>query len=369
MIILKVMKIAFIGQKGIPAISGGVEKQVENLAIELKKKEIDITVYNRQNYYHDSQYKGVKIISLPFVNTKNLANITHVFLATLHSALKLKPEIVHYHSLGPALWIWLHKLLSPKTKVVATLHSFDYLNNKWSGFAKFMLKIGEKTMFKFSDEIIVLNKIIKNYVSIKYNKTVNVIPNGVRISNNRIKDTFLNLEKNSYILSVSRLIELKGVQYLIEAFKKTKTDKKLVIVGDGDYKRKLEDLAMDDKRIVFLGNQTGINLEKLYQNAFLFVQSSETEGLSMSLIEAMSYALPCLVSNISANIDTTKNLAYSFENKNTIDLKEKLEDILKTDLIDLEKKAKELKDIAKEYYDIEKISEKTIEVYNKVNNS
>ncbi len=360
------MKIVFIGQKGIPAISGGVEKQVENLAIELKKKEIDITVYNRRNYYHDSEYQGVKIISLPFVDSKNFANITHTFLATIHSALKLKPEIAHYHGLGPALWIWLHKLIYPKTKIVATLHSFDYLNNKWSSFAKFMLKMGEKLMFKLADEVIVLNRIVENYVNIKYNIKVNVIPNGVAISNNRVKDTFLNLEKNSYILSVSRLLKLKGLQYLIEAFKKIKTDTKLVIVGDGEYKRQLEALAGDDKRIVFLGNQTGLNLERLYSNALIFVQSSETEGLSMSLIEAMSLALPCLTSDISANLDTTKNVAYSFENKNTNDLKEKLEDILKTDLKDLEEKGKELKEVAKEYYDIEQICVKTIEVYNRI---
>lgn len=328
------MKIAFIGQKGIPGQTGGVERHVEFLARHLSTLGQEILVYNRAvtKDQEMDNYQGIKLIYLPFIDNKNLASITHTFLASL-DVLKRKPDIIHYHGVGPSLLIWIPKLFLRKARLVATLHSFDYDNDKWSYFAKLMLRLGESIMCKYADEVIVLTPATQDYVLKKYHRSSQLIPNGTELLdslNNQGEQALksFNLEPKNYIFTASRLIRLKGIQYLIAAYKNLATDKKLVIAGEGEYQKTLEELARGDDRIIFLGNQQGDTLRHLYANAYLFVQSSEMEGLSLSLLEAMGHASACLASDIPGNRVALAETGLYFENRNINDLQKKLKQLL-----------------------------------------
>jgi glycosyltransferase involved in cell wall biosynthesis len=224
--------------------------------------------------------------------------------------------------------MWLVKIFRPRVKVVFTFHSQCYLNSKWGKFAKFYLSLGERIGCKLADEVIVVSKSLKKYVEDVYKRQANYIPNGVaikeKIASEEIKNNW-NLEKDSYIVSVSRLVKRKGLEYLISAYQQLSTDKKLVIVGDGDFAGELKELAKDNSNIIFTGSQTDKVLQELYSNASLFVQASEAEGLSISLLEAASYQLPILISDIDANLEVMGDDSFRFESKNTADLKEKLD--------------------------------------------
>ncbi|MCF7860265.1 glycosyltransferase family 4 protein [Patescibacteria group bacterium] len=325
------MKIAFIGQKGIPAISGGVERHVEFLAKELTVLGHEVIVYNRKNYTPTvlKEYAGIKLIYKSFINKKNLANITHTFLSSL-DVLFRRVDIIHYHGVGPSLLLFLPKIFAPKAKLVATLHSFDYDNEKWGRFAKIMLHLGERMMFALADEVIVITPATQKYAQNKYQRESVLIPNGADMvpvsSDSALK--FWGLAKDSYIFSASRLIKLKGLQYLIEAYKDLKTEKKLVIAGDGEYESELRVLAGDNKNIIFVGNQSGDALRQLYANAHLFIQSSEMEGLSLSLLEAMGHQTACLASDIIGNQEALADTGFYFQSRNVADLKSKLNYIL-----------------------------------------
>ncbi|MDI3496442.1 MAG: hypothetical protein PWQ35_463 [Patescibacteria group bacterium] len=362
------MKIAFIGQKGIPNISGGVDRHVENLAVFLAAKNQEVIVYNRRSYLPDkiNEWKGVKIVYLPFINNKSLAAITHGFLATWR-AIFAKVDVIHYHGIGPSLLAWIPRLFAPRIIVVSTLHSFDYDNDKWGSFAKFMLKLGEKAMCRFSHQVIVLTDLMHDYLLQKYGRESVVIPNGAFIEKTDKSNKLIafGLEPQKYIVSVSRLIRLKGIQYLIKAFKNIKAENiKLAIVGAGEYQSELEKLAGNDKRIVFCGNQSGETLNQLYANAKLFVQSSEMEGLSISLLEAMAHGLRNLISDIPANREAAQNTALYFKSKDELDLQNKLEFALQE-----EEKMNELGLLAQKraetIYNWDKISTDTLAVYKK----
>lgn len=362
------MKIAFIGQKGIPAKNGGVDRHVENLAMFLAMKGESVIVYNRKGYSADklNEWKGVKIVSLPFINNNNLAAITHSFLATI-DAIKKKVDVIHYHGIGPCLLVWIPRLFAPKIKIVATLHSFDYGNDKWGSFAKFMLKLGEKSMCKYSHEVIVLTGLMHDYLLQMHQRESSIIPNGAYVTNNEGVNYLeaYGLEKNNYIISLSRIIRLKGIQYLIEAFKKLpEYNIKLAVIGDGEYRTELEKLAGDDKRIIFTGNLTGDTLDQFYSNAKLFVQSSEMEGLSISLLEAMAHGLPCLASDIIANREAARETALYFISKDVADLTKKLKYALdnQTEMAEMGTKGKER---AENLFNWEKISGDTLKIYKK----
>jgi glycosyltransferase involved in cell wall biosynthesis len=364
------MRIAIIGQKGIPAKGGGVEKHVENLAVNLVKAGEDVLVYNRTNYRPEKlkHYQGVQIINLPTIGSKHLDAIVHTFLSIIHLSTQ-KVDIIHLHSIGPALLAWLVKLIKPKTKLVFTFHCQDYYHQKWNAIARYMLKLGERMGHKCADEVIAVSKSLRSYSYRRYNRHVNYIPNAVEKANimpaKIIKEKW-GLDKDTYIVSISRLVRHKGIHYLIEAYKKLNTDKKLVIVGASshtdDYVKYLHNLAKDNKNIIFTGLQNGDTLNELFSNAYIFVQPSEEEGLSISLLEALSFKLPIIASNIPANAEVLGGTNVLFENKSVDNLKEKMTELIADQYLaaSLSEKGKER---VEKYFNWPKVSHDIIEVY------
>lgn len=366
------MKIAIIGQKGIPARSGGVERHVEELAVRLAQQGHEVLAYVRPNYTDKNlqEYKDVKLISLPSIPTKHLDAITHTFRACL-DVIKRDVDVIHFHSIGPSSLIWLVKLLKPKIPIIATVHCPDYRHQKWGLFAKICLRFGELIACTLADKTIAVSKNLRDYAIKKYNGHIDYIPNGVSISvkNDESALRKFSLEKNGYILAVSRLIRHKGLQYLISAFKNIKTDKKLVIAGAGAHTEKfvkeLKERAVGDKRIIFTGEQTGDVLNTLFANAYLFVQPSETEGLSIALLEAMAYGKTALVSDIAENIEAISYTGFTFKNKNSADLLGKLNFLLRNERIVRETGERASTRVGKEY-NWDNIAVKIIDVYNEV---
>jgi glycosyltransferase involved in cell wall biosynthesis len=332
------MKIAFIGQKGIPVSSGGVERRVQELAIRMAKLGHEVFVYARKNYSPEmlSEYQGVKIIHLPCIETKHFEAITHTLFASLHAATQ-KYDIVHYQAPGPSSLCWIVKFLSPNTGLVATFNSRDDKHQKWGNVARAYLRFGEFVINKVPDKTITVSKLIKEYSTQKYaNKNINVIHNGSAVTLTNEDNELHNwtLKKNKYFLSASRLIKHKGIHYLIEAFRSAQKkgslpkDFKLAIVGEGaytdDYVTYLKKIAQNDANIIFTGTQKGSALAQFFSNAYAFVQPSEAEGLSNVLLEAMGYGIAPIVSNIPENATVVGENGLIFENKNVSDLEKTL---------------------------------------------
>lgn len=329
------MKVAMIGQKGIPVRHGGVERLVEDLSAALVRFGYEVTVYTRRHYTSkDSrEYRGVRLVSLPSLHTKHFDTITHVFLATWH-AIWYNFDVIHYHGVGPALLAFLPRVFSPRTKVVVDFQSLDRLHTKWGPVARFTLRLGERAAVRFAHELTVPSPTLADYVMKTYGRPPLVIPNGVDVHDRpgrEFLETF-GLAPKKYILSASRLVEHKGIHWLIEAFRALPTDFRLVIVGDSvftdAYVQKLRALAHGDARIIFTGFQSGVALAQLYAHAYLFVQPSTTEGMSLSILEAMSYATPVLASNIAENAQIVAATGFTFRSGDVAHLTERLRFVL-----------------------------------------
>ncbi|MDP3970227.1 MAG: glycosyltransferase family 4 protein [bacterium] len=329
------MKIAMIGQKGIPTVYGGVEKHVQELAVRLViNSGYDVIAYTRPWYTSKNKkmYQGVRLQSLPSLKTKHFDAITHTFMAIVHAAFKEKVDVFHIHAVGPALLAWLPRVLRPKAKVIVTFHCSDRQHQKWGFVARMMLWLGELSATKFPHEVITVSKTLKDYCYEVFKRTTNYIPNGITavqpVEASMIEQKF-GLKKNEYIVMIARLVRHKGAHHLIEAYRKLKTDKKLVIVGGSaftdDYVQELHDLANDDENIIFTGNQTGRVLEELFSNAYLYVLPSESEGLPIALLEAGSYGKALLASDIPANMEIVRECGLSFKNANVMDLANQLQ--------------------------------------------
>jgi len=365
------MKIAFIGQKGIPTKQGGIEKHVEELSRKLAELGFDITVYSRPSYTGDKRksydWHGIKVINLPSLKTKNFDAITHTFISTMH-ALTQDYDIIHYHGVGPALLSFIPRIFKPSAKVIVTFHCIDSQHQKWSRFAKFMLTLGEYAACKFPHETIAISKTLHRYCQYQYQTASNYIPNGVAISADQNLSALdgLDLKRKNYIVAISRLIRHKGIHTLINAYNGINTDMPLVIIGDGAntdaYVKEMQSLAKDNPKIIFAGRKSGADLTALFKNAYLFVQPSEAEGLSIALLEAMAYGVPAIISNIEENQEAAENLALEFVNKSPEDLKRKLMYALDNEdiILALARRAQER---VKQEYDWDNIARSTAELY------
>lgn len=373
------MKIAFIGQKGIPAKLGGVERHVEELAIRLAQKGHEVFVYVRNNYTDRNlnNYKGVKLVHLPSISTKHLDAISHTFFATIH-ALFQKYDVVHYQAIGPSFLSWIIKVFKRKTVVVATFHCQDYYHKKWNWFARMSLRLGEYVACQVPDKTIVVSNALSSYVKNTYGKEAAFIPNGFTASPTDETSGIekWGLEKNRYFLAVSRLIKHKGIHYLIEAFKNLEDknligEKKLVIVGDGfytdEYVEHLKKISEGRKNIIFTGTQSGSTLSQLFSHAYFFVQPSDSEGLSITLLEAMGYGKAVLVSDIPENMEAVAEAGVSFKHGDASDLEKRLIE-LSGDQEKIDELGRIGKIRAEDVYDWDKISERTEELYSSVLN-
>ncbi|EKE11325.1 MAG: glycosyl transferase, group 1 [uncultured bacterium] len=370
------MKIAFIGQKGIPAKSGGVERHAEELAVKLAERGHEVFVYVRKNYTDKNiaQYKGVKLVHVPNIHTKNLDAITHTFFSIAHAIFQ-RYDVVHFHSIGPNSLNFLIKIFKPKTALFATYHCQDYFHQKWGALAKAYLKFGEYMTCMVPDKTIAVTNILKKFIKEKFGREAEVISNGANVSWNEKSDKLSrwNIEKGEYILAVSRIIRHKGLHYLVAAYKELEKKnltggKKLVIVGEGfyttDYVKYLKNLASESENIIFTGTQSGENLSQLFSHAYFFVQPSDSEGLSIALLEAMGYGNAVIVSNIPENLEAIGSAGISFSQGNISDLQQKM-----TDLISDKEKASALSEAGKkrvqEIYSWDRIADETSVLYEK----
>lgn len=330
------MKIAFIGQKGIHSLSGGVEKHVENIAVRLADLGHDVTVYTRARYIEDGarEYRGVRLVVVPAIETKHLAALTQAFCATLHAIFCSRYDIIHYHSIGPSTLAILPRLLKPSARVIATFHSRDYFHKKWNAFARLCLRAAEYLTCVVPEKTIVISETLSAYATRTYRKEFVMIPNGAQIKREENTDYLLGfgLWPGRYMLSVCRLVRHKGVHLAVKAFAeleasgKLPNNFKLAIVGSPayseEYRDYLEALAAGHPNIVFLGERKGAELDALYSHAAFFLQTSEDEGLSLALLEAMAHGLLPVVSNIPANLEAIGEAGVSFQSESVESLKE-----------------------------------------------
>lgn len=361
------MKIVVTGTRGIPNIMGGVETHCEELFPRIAKRGFDVTVIRRTDYVKDDlkEWKGVKLVNIDSPKKKSFEAIIHTFRA-INEAKRLKADILHIHAIGPALLVPYAKMLG--MKVVFTHHGPDYDRDKWGFAAKTMLKLGERMGCMFADEVIVISDVIRNLIKRKYNRTshVHLIYNGV--SQPEICDypeyfKELGIEKGKYILGMCRFVPEKNLHHLVEAFTKIKSRNKaenikLVLAGDtdfeDDYSRNLKEMARKNG-VVLTGFIKGKKLHSLLTNCLCYCLPSSHEGLPIALLEAMSYGVKVIVSDIPANKEVGLPESDYFPVGNVDALAEKLKAVIS--------QPRQHIDYDMKKYDWEKIADQVRDVY------
>ncbi len=355
------MRIAMVGQKRVPSREGGIEIVVEELSTRMAAQGHDVVLFNRGGHHvsgkkydnkREKNYRGVTLKTVPTLDMKGLAAVTSSFFCAIRAAFG-PYDVVHFHAEGPCAFIGIPKLL----KRNALLQFMVWIGKEKNGMVDLgvgLFILEKKQAVKYADEIIVLSRGTQNYFKSVYGRNTVLISNGVNkpnITQAELITEKWGLKRDDYILFLGRIVPEKGIKYLVEAYQKLHTDKKLVIAGGAsdtdDFVKELKENCGDN--VIFTGFVTGKILDELYSNCYIYCLPSDLEGMPISLLEAMSYGDCCVVSDIDECASVVENNAVIIKKGNVEDLRDKLQNLCDSPEIVEQYKSKASDYILKKY--------------------
>lgn len=327
------MRIAILGTRGVPAQYSGFETCVEEVGARLAARGHHVTVYCRRHHVGQAsqEYRGMRLVRLPSLNTKHADTLTHTFLSILH-VLHEPADVIHLYGVGNALFLLPLRLFGRRT--VISVDGLDWQRKKWGRFAGFWLERSAGLAVRFSDRYIVDSEMVADHYRKRFRQEPVYIAYGADVPEAVVGDEALSrfgLQRRGYVLFVGRLVPEKGVHHLVQAFAMLEEEgkaegMKLVIVGDNphapDYVKSLKPAASPNTH--FLGYVYGQPYRELLGHAYLYVQPSELEGTSPSLLAAMGYGNGVLVSDIPENREAIGQAGFTFQAGNPAHLRDQL---------------------------------------------
>ena len=269
------MKIAIIGSRGYPYVYSGYETFVKELSERLVQKNIQVKVYCHKNLFTDrpKTVKGIELVYIPTIETKNLSQLIHSFFSILHACCS-KTDIVLVVNAANGPFGIITRLFRKPTLI--NVDGLEWLRPKWKGLGAKYFYFSAKMATRLYDVIITdAEEMRKVYLS-EFKKDSTVIAYGANISpslNPGLINSF-NLNPREYYLIVGRLIPDNNADLIVEGFIRSNSSKKLVIVGDvpyqDDYADRIKTKA--NSNIIFLGYITNSEiLAELYHNCFAYL--------------------------------------------------------------------------------------------------
>ena len=359
-----------LGIRGIPNVQGGIETHAEQLYPRLSALGCKVEALVRTPFVSNDirTFGSIRIRRLWSPRLPRVEAFVHSLIGVLYAGLS-RPDILHIHGIGPAIVTPIARLLG--LKVVVTHHSRDYEREKFGFLARWVLRFGERVGMRTSHARIAVSKTIADLIRAEYARDAHLIPNGVVAAEPRTDADHLQrfgLERGRYFLQVSRMDPGKRQLDLIRAYKTAQLhDWKLALVGavgDDRYSQKVT-VAAKDAGVVLTGYLSGEPLKQLYSHAGAFVLASAHEGLPIALLEALSYGLPVVASDIPGNLEIDLKSSSYFPLGDTDALAARLSQLERIPVNESERAVTRLS-IAQRY-DWDQIAAQTLQVYRVIN--
>lgn len=326
-------RIAAFGFRSIPPTAGcaGADKFGEELFTRLVEHGYKVHAYNR--IYEGATpaphtYKGINIISFRTVKRTGFDTLLHSLKATWHIIRHNTGDIVHIQNGGNSIWALPLRLAGKK--VFISQDGVDWKRDKWPWYGRMYLYLSSFMTAYLPNTVIFDNVFVKDIFEKKFRKNFNFIPFGSEVRTDLEHSSILEklgLRPNEYFLFVGRFIPDKGLQYLVPAFERLQTDKKLVLVGGSpnpsDFENRIR--STQDLRILFPGYIYGADANALMSSAYAYIQPSDVEGLSPVILENMGLGTPIICSDIKENLYVVEDTAMTFRQGDTENLLQTLE--------------------------------------------
>lgn len=303
------MKIAFIGGRDIHTL-GGIENYMYNLATQLVRMGHEPVVFCESDHDGEEMVNGFKVIHQKGFKSNLICKPLLGLRATLRVIFGMRDvDIIHYNAWPPSLWSPLAWIFGKRSLMQG--HGLEWQRTKYSSSQQRVLKFMEWYTAHLNRNLIMCSQDQCLYFKDKYGRESTAIPTAVHmpdpedLEQTDVLDRF-GIKPKRYFLFLARLVQDKNPDFLIKAFnEKAPEGYQLVIAGNNPqnprYVEHLHELAKGNKDIIFTGAVYGKDKQTMLRNAYALCIPSTIEGLSIALLEAMSYRLPIIGSDIPAN--------------------------------------------------------------------
>ena len=318
----KKLKIAIIGSRGYPYVYSGYETLVKELSERLVKYENEVTVYCHSRLFNKQPPKvnGVNLIYTPSINSKIFSQLFNSFFSFIHVCFSNSDVVLVVNSANGPFGL-LTKIFRKKTCI--NVDGIEWLRPKWKGLGSLYFKFASKLSTLFFDELVTDSFEMNKVYNLKFNKQSTVIAYGPTMIINNKSDILekFNLQKKNYYLIVGRLIPDNNSKLIIDNFLKSKSNKKIVVVGDVPYNDNYANSVkkLSSKKIVFTGyinNQ--VDLTVLYNNCFGYIHGHEFGGTNPTMVNALYLNCQILALDTVFNREMLENKKAIFFKKNSI---------------------------------------------------
>ena len=326
----KQLRIAFIGARGVGGTYSGIETYYEEVGSRLAARGHDVTAYCRTYFTPETEfYRGIRVRRLPSLKSKHLETLSHSVLSTLDSLFR-GYDVVQFHALGSAPLSILPRVFGKKT--VVSVRGLDWQREKWGKLARWVLQAGEWASVRLPSSTVVVSETLQDHFRTHHGSETRVIRNAVIPAAPRPAQRIaaLGLQRDQFLLFVGRISPEKGIHTLLEALKPLTRSKKLVLAGGSSYSesyiQSVKEMAWDE--VLFLGKVDHETIEELLSNCYAFVLPSTIEGLSIALLEALSFGTCIVTTAIPENLEVVGEAGIVFPPEDVEALRERLRAIL-----------------------------------------
>ncbi len=304
------MRIAAFGFRSTPRRAGcaGADKFASELLPRLVAMGHDVIAYNRL-YPGDAplaeEFRGVRLKNFRTIRRKGFDTLFHSLKATWDIIVHDTADVVHVQNGGNSVFALPLRLAGKQ--VFVSQDGADWKRGKWPWYGRLYLWLSSYLTAFAPTQVIFDNIFVRQDFDRRFRgRKFEFIPFGSEVDPHAVDSSVLaelGLEPGGYYLFVGRFIPDKGLQYLVPAFERLATDKKLVLVGGSPNPSPFESriMATKDPRIVFPGFVYGPRTHALMKHAYAYIQPSDVEGLSPVILENMGLRTPIICSDIQEN--------------------------------------------------------------------
>jgi glycosyltransferase involved in cell wall biosynthesis len=308
------LRVALLGSRGIPGRYGGYETLMEELAVRLVERGLDVTVYCRSHSTPRTMrsYRGVTLVVLPTVRSKHLDTPVHTFLSCCHARIRGFDAALVVNSANALFLPFLGGIPN-------ALHvdGIERRRAKWGRFGRAVYALSERLATVLPDRLITDAEVIRSYYLERYGAPSTPITYGVDPRPPRETGALarLGLEERGYFLYVSRFEPENNPHRVVEAYTRVGGDRKLVMVGGAPYADEFiaKFTHRADPRVVFPGPIYGEGYRELLSHTLAYIHATEVGGTHPALVEAMGYGNCPVVNGTPENREVAGRTALYFD--------------------------------------------------------
>lgn len=286
------MRVAIVGSRGFPYSYSGYETFVAAVAPRLVERGHEVTVYCHRGLFRDRppEVRGVRLVYVPSIEHKVLSQLSHSLLATLHVAVRERPDVALYVNSANGPFGYLLRLAGVRSCI--NVDGLEWLRPKWKGMGAKYFRWASRVATRAFDVVISDADAMADVYRREFDAESTTIAYGAAVSESTNADRVraFGVEPGEYFLVVARLVPDNNGDLIVRGFTQSGIKRTLLVVGSVPYEDAYATAIRKsgDERVIFAGHVSDQEaLKELFCNAYVYIHAHEYGGTNPALLTAL----------------------------------------------------------------------------------